>query len=464
MAIDTVNNIFVKRMDEWSLYDSLCGGTKVMRDKGEVYLPKEPKESDEAYLSRIARSVLFNGFKSTLRTLSSRPFIKPIKWDGLTEQEESYTENIDRRGTSLDTFSKKILMQCLKKNFAVVLTDHPVVDGETDLETQVTQDLRGYPVIIPNEYLIDFKIEQNEGRDRIIEFRYFEFVEEPDPEDTWTMQIVKKIRVWTPETIFLYTAGDATAEGVKGTDKNTWDLEEEFPNTLGEVPVEILYQDRQAMFDSDNNLNDLAYLNLNHWQSSSDQQNILHVARVPILHYAGWNEESQITVGPNTMIKSTDSNSRLEFVEHGGSAIGAGSTEIDKIEDRMAVMGSDMLVRRDASKTATEKLLNEEAETSELASLVVQLEDMLSNIFSWISKWQEPTSDGSEAKFTIFKDFAINIENQDVNALLNMKNTNNITQETLLMEMKRRGILSDSLDVEAETEKTQLGDSGEDFV
>jgi hypothetical protein len=37
-------------------------------------------------------------------------------------------------------------------------------------------------------------------------------------------------------------------------------------------------------------LRDLAYLNVKHWQSQSDQDTILHVARVPILALIGGDE------------------------------------------------------------------------------------------------------------------------------------------------------------------------------
>ena len=48
---------------------------------------------------------------------------------------------------------------------------------------------------------------------------------------------------------------------------------------------------------------DLAWLNLAHWQSSSDQRHILHIARVPILFARGMDTaESQIDIGPNRII------------------------------------------------------------------------------------------------------------------------------------------------------------------
>lgn len=462
MAIDTKNPIFTARKDEWELYDNLFGGTKTMREAGIAYLPKEIKESEDAYLSRLKRTVLFNGFKRSLRTLSSRPFIQPVQTEDADDQEEMWIENIDRCGTDLNQFAKLMLTQALKKNYCVVLVDHPTVDEEMDHRTQIDRDIRGYPVIIANEALIDFGVEQDESSDRLSELRFFEMYEEQEEGDEWTKVMKKQIKVWYPDKIQVYRSAKDSAAQNQGSNIPVadWTLYEEYPNTLGEIPAVILYQDKLGVFDSDNNLNDLAWLNVNHWQSSSDQQNILHIARVPILHYRGWNKANKIEVGPNTMIKSTASDSVLEYVEHSGAAVGAGNTEIMAIEDRMAVMGADMLVKRTASKTATEKLLNEEAETSELGQMVIALEQKIEEIFRLMKAWQGAQT---RIKISIFKDFAINIDNADLPILLNSRINNEITQETYLNELKRRGVLDDTIDADEEALKTSLDDQ-DDFA
>ncbi len=453
MSINTVNPVFTNRMDEWKLYDDLFGGTQTMREASVTYLPQEINESDSAYQRRLNRTVLFNGFKRTVRTLASRPFIIPVQTQDEDDLEEQWIQNIDRTGTSLSDFSKQMMVQALKKNYCVVLVDHPAVDQELNYQDQINEDIRGYPIIIPNENLIDYELAQDAGEDRLIQFRYFEAYEVPVQDDPWTKEIKQQIKVWYEDRIETYRAPSDVA--VVGTNIPIADyqLYETVENTLGMVPVVIFYQEKEAVFDSNNNLNDLAWLNINHWQSSSDQQNILHVARVPILHYKGWNDKDKITVGPNTMTKSTSTDAVLEYVEHSGAAIGSGATEISTIEDRMAVMGADMLVKRTASKTATEKLLNEEAETSELGQMVVSLEMKIRKIFEFMKQWQ---GEETEISISIFKDFAVRVDNGDLQVLYNSRISGEITQETYLQELKRRGVLDDTVNTEDEAEKAAL--------
>ncbi|MGR5448171.1 DUF4055 domain-containing protein, partial [Vibrio jasicida] len=79
-------------------------------------------------------------------------------------------------------------------------------------------------------------------------------------------------------------------------------------------------------------LAELAYMNVEHWQSKSDQQTILHVARVPIL-FAKMLGDNKITVGGAAVVKCEDENGDLKYVEHGGAAIEAGRLSLLDLED-----------------------------------------------------------------------------------------------------------------------------------
>lgn len=64
----------------WAMVDALMGGTDAMRKASETYLPKWPKEEDEAYTDRLSKSTLFPAFKRTVVTLAARPFSKQGAW------------------------------------------------------------------------------------------------------------------------------------------------------------------------------------------------------------------------------------------------------------------------------------------------------------------------------------------------------------------------------------------------
>ncbi len=61
---------------------------------------------------------------------------------------------------------------------------------------------------------------------------------------------------------------------------------------------------------------DLAYINIMHWQSQSDQDNILHVARAPILFGKGIPEGTVVKIGVDSEIICNAEGADFKFVEH----------------------------------------------------------------------------------------------------------------------------------------------------
>ena len=63
----------------WNKINALLGGTEAMRAAGELYMPRHQEEDTSNWQNRLARSVLTNVFKRTLRSLSGRPFTEEIR-------------------------------------------------------------------------------------------------------------------------------------------------------------------------------------------------------------------------------------------------------------------------------------------------------------------------------------------------------------------------------------------------
>ena len=125
-------------------------------------------------------------------------------------------------------------------------------------------------------------------------------------------------------------------------------------NLLSVIPFRFFYGIKKSFGVGQSPLIGLAYQNIEHWQSSSDQQNILHVARVPILFSKGFDENDTITASANTRLNSSSTDADVKWVEHSGAAIGAGAESIEALEERMRQSGAELLVKKDIASTATE--------------------------------------------------------------------------------------------------------------
>jgi hypothetical protein len=125
---------------------------------------------------------------------------------------------------------------------------------------------------------------------------------------------------------------------------------------------------------------ELAHLNVKHWQSQSDQDNLLHVARVPLLFVFTDNEEFQLTISSASATRMPkDGNAK--YVEHTGAAITAGRDSLNDLVDDMRMAGAKLLQKdKQAVKTAAQA--NEEAaqELSPLARLAGQFGDCIAQL------------------------------------------------------------------------------------
>ena len=133
---------------------------------------------------------------------------------------------------------------------------------------------------------------------------------------------------------------------------------------------------------------DMAWLNLAHWQSASDQRHILHIARVPLLFGRNLQvPETGLDIGPNRLILSDDPSADLRFVEHSGAAIEAGRQDLrDLEEERMAILGLDLIARRPGHMTATAKAIDA-AQRMPLTSLITVLQQGLQEMLIAAARW-----------------------------------------------------------------------------
>ncbi len=412
---------------------TLWGGTKAMRAAGKAYLPKEPAEDENAYNDRVARSVLFNGLRKTVRDMRGRVFAKEVVLgEDVPPQLATYFENIDLTGRNLSVFASHAFEAALVDGISYVLTDAPVaVEGMT----RANQG-RPYWVLIEASDVIGWTAYPGQERLELASFRFYETVDE---DDGIHIERIRQIRVLLPGAYEVWRQ-DAKA-------KHEWRLYEAGRRDLIEIPVEPIYLNRTGFMTGAPPLQDLCDLNVAHWQSASDQRNILHVARVPILFGSGFAEDAGITIGASQMTRASDPAANLAYVEHSGAAIGSGRDDLQDLEMRMQAMGLQLLVDQ-SGRSATGEKRDDSKENSQLGAMVDALKDGLENAMMHLAAMASLPDGGS---LIINKDFGITASGQqDITNILTAYRDRVISHETALNELLRRGFLSDSLDVEAE--------------
>jgi len=119
------------------------------------------------------------------------------------------------------------------------------------------------------------------------------------------------------------------------------------------------------------------------------------------------------------------------------------------------VLGLSPLVERTGGTTATGRAMDEARTSTNIQAWIRALEDTLAQAYGIASEWIGASLPDDFA-IDIFNDFGIGVKaSEDTKNLITMGQSGLISHETLLQEIKRRGILSDEVDVEAEAEQAK---------
>lgn len=436
-------------LPSWSKIQTVLDGTEAMRRAGERYLPQHFGETDRSYQERLGRCTLLNLTKLTLNSWVGRPFSKPISVADVPSTVEPVLDNVDLLGNDIQVFARDWFSDGLAKGFSHVYVDFPRTDVPVERTRTLADDraegVRPHWVHYRPEQVIFADAEMVDGREMLREVRIMEevgtregFIEVFQPqirciEMTDAGGVITLYRLKEPEK----------------KDKREWEQFDQWTFSLPVIPLVTFYSSRDAFMLSKPPLEDLVDLNIAHWQSTSDQRAVLTVARFPILSCVGGTTDGkEIIIGPKKLLYSPDPNAKFAYVEHGGRAIEAGAKDLASLESSMAEYGAEFLKRRPGGTTATQRTLDTAEATSPLQDMSIRFADALTQALSLTAQWMKLPEGGTVEVFTDFSHGGGSSE--ELTALFNARKLKDISRVAFLTEYKRRGVISDGYDIEAD--------------
>lgn len=441
--VSNTSNAYRKMAPMWKMINALLGGTADMRAQSRDYLPQYGGESDDNYKNRLNRAVLYNAYGETSKKMTNRPFSKPLVVNDLNPALKNFIDDIDLQGNDLHKFTRNIFGDALDHGLSAIMVDFPVVDA-SQIQTIADENAMGarpYFVHIKAENIIAAYAEVINGVETLTHVRIKEAVVKRDGFDE---VVEENIRVLEPGSVVIWKKV-----------KDKWEPGPKFETQLKYIPMVIYYTDREDLCLARPPLLDLAFKNIEHWQGASDQNNCLTVARFPILAASGVTlDEGKKVIGPRSLLRCGDASGKFYYVEHSGAALNAGKDDLDVIKDEMMMMGIQLL-RKPGGETATKTQHDTQAQLSDLEAMIVDLEDSIEAALKMMLDWihVDMNSEEDAGEVEIFKDFAIGAsEGKDLDFLFKMRNVRELSREAFITEVKRRGVLSDNYDPEADQE------------
>ena len=432
----------------WKPLDVLLGGTLSMRDHADEYLPRHDKESYPKWERRRDRSVLLPKYDEALDTICAKPFSRPMSYEGELPPELLLTWNdMDQQGNDATTFTKAWFREGWHRGLVHILVDSPTVDIP-NLKAQQDSGVRPYATIISARNLFAWRTKVIKGiGERLTHIRFYECALEPDG---YGDREVKRIREFNSPT-GMDTCSWKTFEEVNGE----WVVKEtgEFEHPAG-IPLATFYVDRRGPMLARPPLEQIGHLNIRHFQSDSEQQDLLQFARVGVWFARGWTEKelaNGLTVGANRFVGTTNPDGSLEVVEHTGAAIEAGAKDIDRLEARMDGLVQEQLASQPGDVKATAHALAAGKQQSRVGQSIMVANAVSRRVFDLVAGFYNGVKVPEKFRPRIFSDFVVSmLGGTDVPSILEMRVNRDLSRRTTFEELQRRSFLSDRVDADEE--------------
>jgi hypothetical protein len=432
--VNDPNGAWMNQEPHWGLIEDLIGGTYEVRRRHRRYLPQEPRELDEAYDNRLARSTVPPYFVRLERMLAGMLIRKPVRLNDVSDTIREQLFDVDLQGNDLNVWCYETARRCIRYGHVGVLVDAPAAGSSG----------RPYWVSYTPREILGWRTELVDGAQKLVQLRLAEKVILPDGD--YGEKQVEQIRVLTPGEFEIHQRDDNGEMRV--VDEGT--------TSLSEIPFSVAYSNRVNVLESRPPLEDIAELNLKAYQIQSDLDNQLHISAVPMLAFYGFpTAAEEVSAGPGEAI-SFPADGRAEYIEPAGSSFNSQFERLQQLEKQINELGlSAVLGQKLSAETAEAKRIDRSQGDSTMMVIAQNMQDMIDNCLRFHADYLQEAQAGSSY---VNRDFmGSRLEPADITALLQLYTAGTITQETLLTQLSEGEVLGDEFDVEEELDATQNG-------
>ena len=418
----------------WLLIEQLLKGTRGIRQGHRKFLPQFPREADESYDVRLSKAVLSPFYKRLELLLAGMLTRKPVRLTDVSDQVTEQLFDVDLQGNDLQTWLFNTARVALRYGHVGVLVDAP----------RAGENGRPYWITISPRELLGWRTEIIDGKQRLMMLRIAETVTVPDGK--YGEKDVERVRVLTPGAYEIHEKDE----------KGDYKIVDEGRTSLSEIPFAVAYANRTGVMESIPPLDDIAELNLQHYQVSSDLSNILSVSAIPLLAIYGFPQSAEeISAGASEALALPET-ARSEYIEPSGNSFDEQFKQLEQIENKINGLGlAAVLGAKLVGESAEAKRIDRSQGDSTMMVIAQQMQDLIDNCLRFHAEYlQQPVAGSSQVN----RDFmGQRLEPQEIQALLQLYTAGTITQDTLLNELANGDVLSEDFDIEEEVEATQNG-------
>ena len=412
----------------WEIMKAVTNGTEYLRENSQAFLPLEPREDHEAYLSRVNRAVFSPYTQRLIRAATGLIMRKPITLVGDPYWTDIFAKDVDGCGSDLDEYARRVLICSLTYGQSHILVDFPAPTGALSLAEERAQNRRPYWIEVDPMNIYGWRLDREVNYGSIVQVRIAERAVVATGD--FGERVFDQVRVIEPGKYRVYRKSEPKKDLISVEDNSyagnfdltenekDYELIESGAFSLGEVPLVSVYAGKTDTLTSKPPLLDIAYLNLAHFQRQADLIHSLHVASQPMLVMEGWDDQTKDMDISVNYAMATQPGNKIYYVEPAASAFEAQTAEIQELQLQMATLGiSTLSQQKFVAESADARRLDRVDTNSMLSMVSLELEQKLQKSFNLSAQYLgiEPP------EVSISRDFDIDrLIGQDITALTSL--------------------------------------------
>lgn len=411
MPANTTHDQYNYHAPDWAMIRDFCAGSRAVKDRGEIYLPKLDDQTPAEYEAYKRRAKFLNATQRTIAGLVGVVFRRQplINLGPSNARLTKFLSNITQDGAPVEVLARNIVEETIRMGRYGLLVDRPADGGQP------------YIAEYKAEHIINWRQRCSGGRKWVDQVVVAEYVDAPAPDGFGTvfsqhwrelqLEVSGDDVVYRQRTHMLLP-GEPDPRRPHEPPPEVWHSSSAITPVNRGVP----FREIPFVFVGPNGLTadcqrspilDIVDVNLHHYLNSADLEHGRHYCGLPVWSVSGFvgNEgEVNYTVGPNKVwLVPQDGEAKL--LEFTGQGLKALETAVQEAKSDMALLGARLIgtqarVASEASDVAT---MRERGEHATLWGIVDSCERALTKALQYWVEWQD--GDPSEVSVQLNKDF-----------------------------------------------------------
>lgn len=467
-------------LDYWDQTDTIVDGIKAMRNAGAKYLPRFTDEEEPDYKYRLACTKMTNVYRDAVEGLASKPFEEEVSLatdenKSVPAEVETFIENVDGSGNNLTVYASQTFFNGINSAIHWIFVDHPPLNpGVRSVADAKATGARPYWSHVLGRNVLEPRSKVINGKEVLTYMRILE-PGKPDHvrifERDETTGIVRW-ELWQKTNQWHEYPGGGRTQFVQLPDGEGAGIV-----TINAIPLVPFITGRRdgRTFNLLPVMQDAADLQIELYQEESGLKFAKKLTAYPMLAGNGVRPPTaadgsvkKLAVGPARVLYAPPDNSGTAgswtYVEPSAQSLKFLAEDIEATIKQLRELGRQPLVATMSITTIQAGQAASKAKSA-VGAWALSLKDALENAMVLTCAFlgiQPATYDPTIYVYTDFDQFT---EGKDLDALATAREKGDLSQETYWSELKRRRVLSNEFDADAERErllKEVPADGGED--